>query len=377
MAGLYFHIPFCRSKCPYCDFYSVVAAEQDLNRYVQALCLDLKQSRDWYGSAPFSTVFFGGGTPSLLSGEQIATLLQCASCHYGLCDDAEVSMEVNPGTVDVATLESYRQAGVNRLSIGVQSLDDHQLRWLQRPHSAQQAVDVVHAARQAGFSRINVDLMFALPGQSDEDLRQSCRRLAELSPEHVAVYGLTVEEGTPLASAEQHGDWQPVDDDTYCRHFQLVSEELTSLGFEHYEISNFARPGEACRHNLGYWQRQPYLGIGAGAHSFRACGWGERWSCPDDIRRYLVLAEEGTSTRQCIETFNHDQAISEAVYLALRCRQGVDLELFQQRYGVDFCEYFAEAIRACGHDLSRNGNRCSFNLQGWLLYNSHIENFLL
>ena len=376
MAGLYIHIPFCRHKCPYCDFYSEVGRETDLDAYIDGLCRDLQHSRAWFGDATFSTVFFGGGTPSLLQPAQVERILNQAQRHYRLTSDAEISMEVNPGTVNDAGLQGYYQAGVNRLSIGVQSFDDDQLRWLQRIHDGRQALAMVDEARRAGFERLNLDLMFALPGQSETSLMESCRRIAQLAVEHVAIYGLTVEPETPLAAAEASGGWRQSEEDDYQRQYLTLSEQLTGHGFEHYEISNFCRPGQACRHNVGYWQRQPYLGIGAGAHSFLDRGYGERWHCPDDIDHYLAKLRRGQTPRQPIETFTREQAVSEAAYLALRCRQGVDEPAFAARYGVSFSSYFSAAVSACGEALHHRGTRYFFQPKDWLLYDYYIENFL-
>ena len=376
MSGLYFHIPFCRHKCPYCDFYSLIGREYDLDGYVEALCQDLAFSREWFGDDCFSTVFFGGGTPSLLSPSRVASLLDCAQRYFGFSSDVEISMEVNPGTVDLASLQGYRSAGVNRLSIGVQSFDDRQLRWLQRIHTARQGLEAVENARLAGFERLNVDLMFALPGQSQTDLIESCRHLAELDPEHVAIYGLSVEQGTPLAQWEQGGSWCQVEEEDYRRQYLLLSEQLQHDGFNHYEISNFCREGEECRHNLGYWQRKPYLGVGAGAHSYVDRGHGERWQNPDDLDGYFRAIHAGGNARTLIETFTREQALSEAVYLALRCQQGIDDSAFLERYGVRFSACFSEAISDGKETLHRCGGRYYFLPKDWLLYDFYIEKFL-
>ncbi|WP_316348728.1 radical SAM family heme chaperone HemW [Desulfuromonas acetoxidans] len=377
VAGLYIHIPFCRQKCPYCDFYSEVDRDGDLVLYVDALCRDLELSCAWYGAKPFSTVFFGGGTPSLLPPDQVERILNQVQRFYGLSADVEVSMEVNPGTVDCQGLHGYHQAGVNRLSIGVQSFDDDQLRWLRRIHDSRQALALVDEARRAGFERLNLDLMFALPGQSEASMVESCRRIAQLDVEHVAIYGLSVEPGTPLAAAEASGRWSQSDEADYQRHYLTLSEQLIRHGFDHYEISNFCRPGEACRHNLGYWQRRPYLGIGAGAHSFLGQGDGERWHCPDDLNAYLRALQHGQLPRQQLETFSHGQAVSEAAYLALRCGKGVDDQEFLLRYGVRFSSRFSDAIAACGDALHRCGTRYFFEPKDWLLYDFYIEKFLI
>lgn len=376
MSSLYLHIPFCQQKCPYCDFYSRCAQPGELERYVEAVCRDLQASRDWYGTVPFRTVFFGGGTPSLLSVEQVARILAAADAHYGLTTDVEITLEANPGTVDQAKLTGYRAAGVNRLSLGVQSFDDDQLRWLGRRHTVQQAVEAVEWSRQAGFERLSLDLMFALPQSSGGDVERSVAWVRRLAPEHVSIYGLTVEEDTPFAEQEAAGVWQLPDEECYRQAFLALDQQLTAAGYGHYEISNYARPGEECRHNLVYWRRQPYLGIGAGAHSFVDHGWGERWACADSVTEYVQAVNRGDNPRDCCDTFDRSQAMAEMAYLALRCRDGVVDSDFRDRFRVDFADHFAAAIDHCGSRLRCANGRWAFDAEGWLLYNYFIEKFL-
>lgn len=375
-SSLYFHIPYCLSKCPYCDFYSRPLTGGALEGYVEALCADLRHSRSWYDGGSFDTVFFGGGTPSLLGADQVERLLSAANESYGIHSAAEITLEANPGTLCLSLLAGYRSAGVTRLSLGVQSFDDEQLRWLGRRHSAAQAVSAVELARRAGFENLSLDLMFALPGQTPHSLLDQCRWLQRLAPQHLSAYGLTVEEGTPLAARHAEGGWCEADDETYRQSFMLLDEQLATLGYQHYEISNYAQPNQRCRHNLAYWQRQPCLGIGAGAHSFLNSGWGERWACDncdDDYRRVLAA---GGSPRHCLETFSRSQAMAEYVYLALRCRAGVDGAAFQSCFGQSFAEVFASAIHRCSAHLHKSDERWWFDVDGWLLYDHFIENFL-
>lgn len=381
MASLYLHIPFCLSKCPYCDFYSCEPKSGEIDRYVDALCTDLKMSRAAYGgtegfSTPFTSVFFGGGTPSLLSPSQVANLLDVAANTYGFAADVEITLEANPGTVTVDSLDGYRSAGVNRLSLGVQSFDDAQLKWLGRQHDSTQALQAVEAARSVGFDRLSIDLMFSLPGQTVQQLKQQCLYVEQLGPEHLSVYGLTIEDETPFAHQYQKKMWKMPDDEQYREAFLLLHDRLTRLGYSHYEISNYAKPGHECRHNVGYWQRQPYLGVGAGAHSFIGRDWGERWACEDSIEAYLHSIHEGVSPRTKIEGFDQQQAMFEMVYLLLRCREGVDEVDFQRRYDHSFATVYATAIDQCAPYLTLNNGRWALSVEGWLLYNSLIENFL-
>lgn len=381
MASLYLHIPFCLSKCPYCDFYSCEPKTGDIERYVDALCTDLKSSRTVCGgeegfSSPFSSVFFGGGTPSLLSASQVARLLDVASESYGFAADVEITLEANPGTVNVTSLRGYRSAGVNRLSLGVQSFDDGQLKWLGRQHNSSQALQAVETARSVGFDRLSIDLMFSLPNQTEEQLQQQCLYVERLAPEHLSVYGLTIEDETPFAHQYQKKLWQMPDDEQYRDSFLLLDDRLTGLGYRHYEISNYAKSGHECRHNVGYWQRQPYLGVGAGAHSFIGKDWGERWECENSIEGYLRSIDEGVSPRTKIEGFDQQQAMFETVYLMLRCRDGIDAVDFQSIYDQSFATAYPVAIDQCAPYLSLNNGRWSLSVEGWLLYNYLIENFL-
>ena len=285
MTGLYLHIPFCLRKCPYCDFFSVPHHGTAVSEYVQWLSADLQQAaRHWPG--PISTLFFGGGTPSLLTPNEVAELLCQVDELFGFTADAEISLEANPGTLDPEKLVGYRQAGINRLSIGLQSLDDKRLLQLGRLHDAATGLQAVHDARSAGFDNISCDLMFALPEQTQDDLVADLDRLLALETEHIAVYGLTIEAGTPFAERQMRSELTLPDEDEYIAAYRMLHERLNTAGYAHYEISNFARPGRECQHNRLYWQRQHVLGLGAGAHSFRADGWGSRLAIPNDLAAY-------------------------------------------------------------------------------------------
>ena len=278
MTSLYLHIPFCLRKCPYCDFFSTDQHTlADLENYTGMLQRHLElaaATRIWQG--PLTSVFFGGGTPSLLSPIQVARILKSAETCFGFAEDIEISLEANPGTVTLSSLTGYRAAGVNRISLGIQSLSAARLKQLGRIHSSEDAIKAIRLARQAGFNNLSCDLIFALPGQSLADLQKDLERLLELHPEHLSCYGLTVEEGTPYHAQLTGGTLILPDDTVYAEHFMALHHYLTARGYEHYEISNYARPGRQCRHNLGYWRRQASLGIGAGAHSFDATNWGSR-----------------------------------------------------------------------------------------------------
>lgn len=377
MSSLYLHIPFCSSKCQYCDFFSLAtssSAERD--EYVDLLGLELqrlvrKQQRD-----PLQSIFFGGGTPSLLTVTQVDRLLRQLDTAFGFAPEVEISMEANPGTLDQDKLAGYQQAGVNRLSLGVQTFNDRQLQTLGRLHSAAEARRAVAMARQAGFDNLSLDLIFALPGQTLRDLQQDVQEFCELAPEHLSCYGLTVEAGTPLEASVQKGRLELPDDDYYAEAFLCLHESLTAAGYVHYEISNYARPGFACRHNLGYWQRQSCFGLGAGAHSFSAAGWGERRATAPDLAAYRHAVLAGRDPTERLEVFDRTAAMRETLYLGLRTRTGVENRRFREIYGVGVAEAFPEGVAQLRPWLDKQGGCWRMQPKGWLLFDHLIQAFL-
>lgn len=374
--GLYLHTPFCSSKCPYCDFFSIVpTAREEIDAYPRLLVQELRQSaKEWEG--PLTSIFFGGGTPSLLPVPGIKEILDTARATFGFADPIEISLEANPGTVSPSYLTALRHAGVNRLSLGIQALADADLARLGRIHSRQESLDAIAAARLAGFDNLSLDLIYSRPEQNLDQLRDEIAELVQLQPQHLSCYGLTVEEGTPFAQREESGTLTLPAEDAAAAAYLCVDAELTKAGFRHYEISNFARPGYECRHNLGYWRRQPYLGLGAGAHSLRGNGWGERLSVPADLHRYRQrLAADGATT-ESIELCDQQLAMAETLYLSLRTAEGVKDAAFFQRFGRSIAEVFPAAIARCGERLHHEDGRWSFDREGWLLYDHLIANFL-
>lgn len=374
MSGLYLHIPFCLRKCPYCDFFSVPHRGTAVSDYVQSLAVDLQQSKkDWSG--PISTLFFGGGTPSLLAPDDVARLLDLIDREYRFADDAEISLEANPGTLDLQKLAGYRAAGINRISIGLQSLDDNRLKLLGRLHDVETGLKGVHDARTAGFDNVSCDLMFAVPGQTPADLAADLDRLLDLQPEHIAVYGLTIEAGTSFAERQANGELTLPEEDEYVAAYRLLHERLSTAGYDHYEVSNFARTGKRCRHNQRYWQRLSVLGVGAGAHTFCADGWGSRWAIPNDLENYRAELQAGCNPARLIEKFDRQGAMIETLYLGLRTADGVDDVLFAKRFGCCVEEAFAQAVKRCRPQLQKIDGHWRFDLDGWLLFDTLILNF--
>lgn len=322
--ALYLHVPFCRRKCAYCDFASWAGREEAIEPYLRALRGEIRaQGERWAAGRTVTSVFFGGGTPSLLSGGQVQALLDELRAAFAFSPDAEITLEGNPGTLTRENLRAYRQAGVNRLSLGVQSFSDALLARVGRIHTAKQAEEAVSLARETGFDNLNLDLMYGLPGQTEEDFSQSVRRAAQLGVEHLSLYSLILEEGTPLFRAVQAGECALPDDETTLAMQHAAEAFLSQAGYTRYEISNYAKEGRECRHNLLYWSRGEYLGLGCAAHSLME---ETRFSNPERLDEYLAGARAAS-----IERLTPSDRYEEQVMLGLRTREGVPESLFTGR----------------------------------------------
>lgn len=335
--GLYVHVPFCASKCAYCDFASYAGREADIPRYVDAVIREIVRRGAETGHPRADTVFLGGGTPSLLDERQITRILDALHGAFPIEEGAEITCECNPGTLTARLAHALRKAGVNRLSIGAQARQARLLRLLGRIHDWQGVVASVETARQAGFDNINLDLMFGLPSQSVVDFRETLQAAIALSPTHLSCYGLIVEEGTPLCRDIAEGKLALPDEEAEREMYELARHTLAADGFDQYEISNFARPGHACRHNLGCWTRVPYLGFGCAAHSFfEQC----RTMNPSRIDAYLAGDEPKT------ERISREEARFESMMLGLRLTRGVKNEDFADMHGMSIREAFGEKLDA-------------------------------
>lgn len=376
MASLYLHIPFCSRKCPYCDFYSVENHAAQLQLYPTLLIRHLQWAAGHGWPRAVDSVYFGGGTPSLIPAADIAGILETIARCFDVTDQAEITLEANPGTVTRESLRGYREAGVNRLSLGLQSTSDRLLARLGRLHDGRQGLGAYRLARQAGFDNISLDLMFGLPGQSPGALEQDLQTFIDLAPEHLSCYGLTAEAGTLLHADIARGALALPDEDAYAEGYLRIHDRLSAAGYAHYEIANFARTGFASRHNLGYWQRRPCLGLGAGAHTFVASGWGERRAVPNDLEvfRDALRAEQDPSA--CVETFDRQGAMRETLYLGLRTHQGVAESRFRHAFGIGVAEAFPGAIAQLSSRLTKQNGCWRLRPTDWLLYDHLIQAFL-
>jgi len=348
--SLYFHIPFCLSKCYYCDFNSYTRLSWLIPQYIDALKKEMQLYAKDVWEFEVKTIYFGGGTPSLLPAKSIAYMLESCSKLFNMPSNLEVTLEANPGTIDQSFLTQLRQSGVNRLSLGVQSFSDSELKLLGRIHSAVEARKAYLTARETGFENINTDLLYALPWQTINDWQNNLVEVTKLNPEHLSLYPLTLEPGTPLANAVASGSLPKPNADLAADMYLLASDKLAKEGYNHYEISNWALPEKECQHNLTYWKNEPYLGFGAGAHSYLG---GYRWAnvlAPIEYVKRLSNTETKASQEAYfnnplvdnIEHINGDLEIAEAVILGLRLDDGVNFADFAHRFGVELYSIYQE-----------------------------------
>lgn len=343
--GLYIHIPFCASKCGYCDFASWVGRENLMHRYVNALCRELAQcaARDADGKH-FRTLYIGGGTPTMLPVEEIERILEHVHACFSPAEGAECTIEANPGTVTAASLDRLRRLGMNRISFGVQSFSDAILKTLGRIHTAKEAREAIELAAACGFSNVNLDLMYGLPTQTFGDLKRSVAEACTLPITHISVYGLQIEAGTPLYTAWENGALALPDDGLTDAMYDFLAEELPAAGFFRYEISNYAKSGCESRHNLSYWRDVPYLGIGASAHSYLN---GVRYANLFDVQAYIDCIESGGSPRHMEREAERTAHMEEVAFLSLRMREGISKARFQETFHASLDAVYGAVIRRC------------------------------
>jgi len=391
--GFYVHVPFCKTKCPYCDFNTYQGIENLIEPFLPALTTEIQRWGETLAHPPVKSVFFGGGTPSYLPQGYIEQILASIQESFNVEPEAEISIEANPGDLDAVACAGILAQGVNRLSIGVQSLDNNLLNLLGRRHHASEAIRAFETAREAGFGNVNLDLMYGLPNQSMEQWRQTLDSLVALAPEHISLYALTIEGATPMHRWLEEGKIPEPDSDLAADMYQYARESLASTGYHHYEISNWSLPGRDCEHNLVYWQNGPYLGVGPGAHSrlgdyrfwtilspreynTKASGWSD--ANPTAVAELAESVLETVPTLGGWEHISQETACSETMFLGLRLLDGLNLSEASALTGVDLANKFQTPIQECIDLglLERDGDCLRLTGSSYLIANQAFTRFL-
>ncbi|MCA1960925.1 MAG: radical SAM family heme chaperone HemW [Desulfomonile sp.] len=379
-AGIYVHIPFCLARCTYCGFATSIFDRERVRRYVDLLLreIELASAECRAAGVPerrFDTIYFGGGTPSLLNPRFVRRIIEALRRHFNFSADVEITIEINPATVGVTNLKIMRDAGVNRASLGLQSLADDELLLMGRPHSAQDGPAAFSDLRKAGFDNVSVDLIAGFPSQTIQSVTASMRSVMDLRPEHMSIYLLEVKEGSRLALQIERGEVAPPDDDLVANMYEEICNIATTHGYEHYEIANFALPGRCSRHNLKYWQDGDYLGLGMAAHGFIN---GTRYANHEQPAEYERSIDRGELPRVTITQLSAETRLRDALIMGLRLIEGVDPEVIAARYHVDVCSF----VRSAAGDLEDAGlirvgeDRIVLTPRGRLLSNMVFARFV-
>ena len=380
--GLYLHIPFCKSKCPYCDFYSLDRIKDGepertelMERYADALMLHMEDYSTSAQNRDIDTVYFGGGTPTVLPGALMLDILGSVMTNFNVTDDTEITVEMNPATVSLKELKKLVKAGVNRVSIGMQSANDKELKKLGRIHTFEDFKRAFEDARAAGIENINVDVMYGIPDQTEESLKNTLERVFELDPEHISLYGLKIEEGTPFD--KQKDTLCLPDEDTEYKMYVDSVQLLSEHGYDQYEISNFSKKGYECRHNIRYWNCEEYIGFGPGAHSYYN---GHRFSFKKDLMLYITELESAGMTCENGGIVNEDyeidmsNRIGEYVMLRMRMNEGVNTDDFAEKFGLDFEKTFGKYLKSYVEAgfMTHKGKNYAFTVAG-----KYVSNYIL
>lgn len=376
MLSLYIHIPFCVRKCHYCGFFSTTYTLQEADEYIASLRLEAASYQHAFDGRIFDSIYLGGGTPTALSSGQLKKLIVTVREHFQISKDAECTVEANPNTVSDSQLMLLREGGINRLSLGVQSFNDDVLNTLGRLHTAQEAADAFMLARSAGFANISIDLIYGVPGQTAAQWKETLDKAIILKPEHVSAYSLSIDEGSRFMSEAQAGRFSLPGDEQSAAMYERAVNELGRAGYNRYEISNFSLDGYTCRHNMNYWARGEYLGLGPGAWSFIS---GRRYHTVADVREYSQLLKAGLSIVQDEEVANFRQAANETVMLGLRMAEGVDLARFERDFGADTSRQLEEnatPLQQAGL-LENTRGRIRLTGRGFLLANEVLARLAL
>lgn len=346
--SLYIHIPFCVSKCAYCDFVSYRIGESELNEgikaYIDALKAEISLYSDLLSESIVETIYFGGGTPSAIDSKHIRDIISSVKRHTRFSENIEITVEVNPGTLDQVKMNDYLASGVNRISMGLQTANDHLLESIGRIHSTNDFLTSYQALIEAGFKNISLDLMFGLPGQKLQDIERAVKLVSSLGPKHVSAYGLKIEEGTPLYYAYEAGKVELPDEETERAMYHLIVSGLKEIGIEQYELSNFSVPGYESKHNLTYWKNRPYLGLGVSSHSKIN---HERFSNSSELVKYVETLKSGKLAIVEKDYIAPSEDLFETIILGLRLNEGIDMDEIGKRYAVDFRSLYSAVIEKC------------------------------
>ncbi|MBQ3031182.1 MAG: oxygen-independent coproporphyrinogen III oxidase [Anaerotignum sp.] len=346
--GLYIHIPFCRQKCLYCDFPSWAGQEDQMQRYVDALTKEIRNRSGEYSDRTVVSVFFGGGTPTTLSIPMLEQLMQALFENWNIAEDAEITTEANPGTLDREMTDALKKMGFNRLSMGVQAWQNRLLKDLGRIHTIESFQENYKAVREAGFANVNTDLMFALPNQTMADWQETVKNMIAMNPEHISAYSLILEEGTPFYDKYEKGELEPAEEDLDREMYHWAVDYLAEMGYEQYEISNFAKKDRQSRHNRIYWEAEEYLGMGLGSHSYMN---GERFHNIYDLQEYIKADGDVSLLKEDVEIITEEDALAEFMFLGLRLTEGVSFDRFRERFGQEMKNIYGSQIE----ELVRDG----------------------
>lgn len=345
--SLYIHIPFCKSKCHYCDFTSFRCNHKTMDDYVKSLIKELSLYKEKLMDYSIRTIFIGGGTPSVIDAKYIEEILEYVYENYNIENLEEVSIETNPGTLDKYKVKKYKTMGINRVSLGVQSTNDQILKSIGRSHNTKDFYNSLHLLRNEGFKNINADLIFSLPGQTMKDMMFTLSVIKRLELEHISLYSLIIEEDTPLGRLYNRGVVEPIDEEVDRKIYHKSIDILKNSGYEHYEISNFAKDNKRCLHNLAYWQIQPYLGIGLSSHSNL---FSKRFFNYSDLKTYNECLRNNTLPIEGVETIDKDTLIGEYMIMGLRLIEGIDIQEYKDRFSEDIHNRYGDVISKHKHN---------------------------
>ena len=382
--SLYLHIPYCYHRCPYCDFNTYAVAQIPEREYAAALLaeLDYWATRPEWRQRPIETIFFGGGTPSLFASAAIRKIITAVTRNFPISDQSEISLEANPGSVTIDSLMGYREAGVNRLSLGAQSFNNETLKQLGRMHTPEQTLSAMEHARSAGFTNTSLDLIYACPQQTLSDLRRDLEQAVGLEPAHISAYGLTIEKGTPFFARYKSGSLKVPDEEVTIQMMQEIAAFLPQHDYRRYEISNFARPGREAKHNMAYWEGHDYLGLGAGAHSCihstEKPASARRWcnyALPENYMKHTSAEGHAESWR---DELDREDLIFEYFFLGLRKTKGISISAFKDKFGVSMEEIYQAPLEIMLERdmLAKEGDLLKLTDQGLLVADSVVENFV-